>query len=58
MLREIGQSVLGRTLYLLTISSPENLANLDRYRDISEQLARARVSGEEAAALAEDGKGA
>jgi hypothetical protein len=55
-LREIGHSVLGRSLYLLTISSEENLANLDRYRDISEQLARARVDAETAEALANEGK--
>ena len=55
-LREIGESVLGRTLYLLTISSEENLANLDKYRDISEQLARARVDTETAEALANEGK--
>jgi hypothetical protein len=55
-LREIGQSALGRTLYLLTISSAENLANQDRYRSISEQLARARVDSETADALANEGK--
>ena len=55
-LREIGQSVLGRPLFLLTISSRENLANLDRYRDISEQLARARPDPEMADALTREGK--
>lgn len=55
-LREIGKSVLGRPLFLLTISSAENLANLDRYRSISEQLARARVDSETAEALASEGK--
>ena len=55
-LREIGESALGRTLYLLTISSEENLANLDKYRDISEQLARARVDTQTAEALANEGK--
>jgi hypothetical protein len=55
-LREIGASALGRTLYLLTISSEENLANLDKYRDISERLARARVDAETAEALASEGK--
>jgi len=55
-LREIGQSALGRSLYLLTISSEENIANLDRYRSISEQLARARVDTETAEALANEGK--
>ncbi len=55
-LRQIGQSALGRPLYLLTISSAENLANLDRYRSISERLARARVDAETADALASEGK--
>lgn len=56
LLREIGQSVLSRPLLLLTISSPANLANLDRYRFISEQLARARVDSVTAASLADVGK--
>jgi len=56
MLREIGRSVLGKPLFLLTISTPENLANLDRWRDISEQLARAKVDAETAGALAAEGK--
>ena len=55
-LREIGRSALGRPLFLLTISSAENLANLDRYRSISEQLARARVDSETAETLATEGK--
>jgi hypothetical protein len=55
-LRQIGQSALGRPLYLLTISSPENLANLDQYRSISERLARAWVDRETAARLADEGK--
>jgi hypothetical protein len=55
-LREIGESVLGRPLFLLTISSAENLANIDRYRDISAQLARARADSDTAMALAEEGK--
>ena len=56
LLREIGRSVLGRPLFLLTISSEENIANLDRWRDISRQLARARVDTETAIALANEGK--
>jgi len=56
ILQEIGESVLGRTLFLLTISSAENLANLDRYRSISEQLARARPDTESADALMREGK--
>jgi hypothetical protein len=55
-LREIGASALGRPLFLLTISSPTNIANQTRYRSISEQLARARVDAESAEALAVEGK--
>ena len=55
-LREIGQSALGRTLYLLTISSAENLERLDHYRSISERLARARIDDETAVTLANEGK--
>ena len=56
LLREIGESVLGRPLLLLTISSPDNLADLDRYRSISRDLARARVDSETASSFAVDGK--
>ncbi len=55
-LREIGESALGRPLFLLTISSPENLANQERYRSISEQLARAQVDAATAERLAVEGK--
>ena len=54
--REIGRSALDRPLYLLTITSPENHANLDRYRTISRQLARARVDAESAEAIAVEGR--
>jgi hypothetical protein len=55
-IREIGESVLGRTLYVLTISSEENIRNLEKYRSISEQLARARIDPETAESLANEGK--
>lgn len=55
-LREIGQSVLGRPLYLLTITSARNHASLVRYRSISEQLARARVDDATATALVDEGR--
>ena len=55
-LREIGKTTLGKNLYLLTISSAENLAKLDKYRSISEQLARGRVDSETAESLAVEGK--
>ena len=56
LLRQIGLTPLGRKLYVLTISSPENLANLERYRSISEQLARGRVDSATAERLANEGK--
>lgn len=55
-LRVIGKSALGRDLYLLTISSPENLANQARYKEISTSLARATVDEATAEALAAEGK--
>ena len=55
-IRQIGESALGRPLLLLTISSEANLADLDRYRDISMQLARARVDEDTAIDLANQGK--
>src|SRR5690606_728030 len=53
---EIGESVLGRSMYPLFISSQENLAQLDRWKDISARLARAKIDPEEAEALSRDGK--
>ena len=55
-LQEIGESVLGRSLFVLFISSPENLARLDEIRETSAALANARLSPEEAAAAARDSK--
>ncbi|MCB0855619.1 MAG: peptidase M14, partial [Bacteroidetes bacterium] len=56
MMREIGKSVLGKPMLLLFISSEENLKELDKWRDISEKLARARVDEETAQQLAATGK--
>lgn len=53
---EIGTSVLGRPLYLMFISSEENLRNKETYRLISEQLARARIDEAQARQLADEGK--
>ncbi len=53
---QIGESVLGRPLFVMFISSTENIANLERYRTISEQLARARVDESTARQLSVEGK--
>lgn len=53
---EIGNTVLGRKMYLLFISSEENLAQLDKWKDISAKLARAKISDDEAAQLSQEGK--
>ena len=55
-IKQIGQSVLGRELLLVFISSEENIRDLERFRSISESLARGRIPEEEAATLADDGK--
>ena len=55
-MQQIGTSVLGKPLYVLFISSEENLQQLDRWKTISSQLARARVTDEEAQQLAQEGK--
>ena len=40
--RELGKSTQGRPFLLLTISSPQNLAKAERYKEISRQLADPR----------------
>ncbi len=56
VIQEIGSSVLGRPLLLLAISSAENLTQLDRWKEISSDLAHARISESEAREHAEEGK--
>ncbi|MEX2530889.1 MAG: M14 metallopeptidase family protein [Gemmatimonadota bacterium] len=57
VLDTIGFSELDRPQLMAIITSPENHANLDRYREIAERLARARgVSEAEARELAAEGK--
>ncbi len=57
LVEEIGRSTEGRPMLLVTISAPANLARLDYYRSIQEQLADPRrLTEEQAAALIEEGK--
>src|SRR5688572_18858370 len=37
---DIGRTAEGRTQYMAVVSSPANLARLDRYREISGRLAK------------------
>ena len=54
---DIGKTEEGRTQYMLIISDPDNLKNLERYKKIAQQLAHAEnISDEQAHALAAEGK--
>lgn len=53
---DIGETEEGRRQYMLIISSPENLENLERYRTISQTMARAEIDNNEAIKLSGEGK--
>lgn len=54
---DIGLTAEGRHQYMAIISSPENLAKLDHYKDISAKLAHAsNLTDEQAHALSEEGR--
>lgn len=56
-IREIGESPMGKKMYLVFISSPENLAKLDRYKDINRKLALAwKMKDSERDSLISEGK--
>jgi hypothetical protein len=53
----MGLTEEGRHQYMMIVSSPANLKNLDRYKEISQKLARAEnLTDEQAKALAAEGK--
>ena len=57
VLEEIGKTEEGRSQWMAILTSPENHANLDRYREMSRRLARAEgLTDDEARALAAEGK--
>ena len=54
---DIGLTEEGRHQYMLIVSSPENLKHVDRYKEISQKLARADdMNDEQARSLAAEGK--
>jgi hypothetical protein len=54
---EIGKSAEGRTMVMAIITAPENQKKLERYKDISRQLATAEgLNDNQARALAAEGK--
>src|SRR5262252_2422724 len=57
MLISIGKTTRGLDWEIAIISSPQNLAKLERYKEISRRLALGRgVTDEEARALAREGR--
>lgn len=53
----MGVTEEGRTQYMMIVSSPENIKNLNHYKEISLKLARAEnISDKEAQSLASEGK--
>ncbi|MBE0713535.1 MAG: hypothetical protein IH583_14260, partial [Candidatus Aminicenantes bacterium] len=56
-LMEAGKTTQGRVAYYALISSPENLAGIDRLREIAQRLAHPQgLTDDEARALAREGK--
>jgi hypothetical protein len=54
---DIGMTEEGRHQYMLIVSSPDNIKNLERYKQISQKLARAEgLTKEQALAMANEGK--
>ncbi len=54
---DIGKTEEGRTMWMAIVSSPANLAKLDRYKEIARKLAKAEgVKEDEARTLAAEGK--
>ncbi|HLT07764.1 MAG TPA: M14 metallopeptidase family protein [Cyclobacteriaceae bacterium] len=53
---DIGLTEEGRSQPMMIVTSPENHKKLDRYKEISQRLARAELSPEEAKALIAEGK--
>ncbi|MDG1277297.1 MAG: M14 family metallopeptidase [Algoriphagus sp.] len=55
-LSSIGKTEYGREQPMMIVTAPSNFAKLDRYKEISQKLARAEMSREEAEQLIIEGK--
>ena len=53
---QIGKSIMGRSIKLMLISSKENLAQVEKWKDISAKLAKAKIGEAEANQLIKEGK--
>lgn len=54
---DIGKTEEGRSQYMVIVSSPENIKNLDKYKEIGQRLARAEnLNDAQAMELAKQGK--
>lgn len=53
---EIGKTEFGRSHPMMIVTSPANFSKLDRYKEISQTLARAEITKEEAQKLSIEGK--
>ncbi|SFT97737.1 Zinc carboxypeptidase [Algoriphagus locisalis] len=53
---EIGKTEYGRSQPMMIVTAPSNFAKLDRYKEISQTLAHAEISKEEAQKLSIEGK--
>ena len=51
-----GTTSEGRNQYLIIVSSPDNLAKVDTYQEISQKIARAEITEQEARELSQRGK--
>ncbi len=56
-IRKVGESPMGKPMYIAFISSPQNIQNLDRLREINEQLAiNADLQREEQSKMIDEGR--
>ncbi|WP_026955575.1 M14 family metallopeptidase [Algoriphagus vanfongensis] len=56
VMTSIGKTEYGREQPMMIVTAPENFQNLDRYKEISQKLAHAEISKEEAETLISEGK--